>query len=96
MTLCHIVTCHLEGFSCFSAPNLFCLPLPPGPLSIAIPGEIRGYWEAKSRYGNPAVSWASLIQPSIDMCYEGINVSRNLAFALRDKRDLVMADQGLR
>lgn len=67
-----------------------------GPLSMAIPGEIRGYWEAKSRYGNPAVSWASLLQPSIDMCFGGIDVSRNLAFALRDKRDLVMADQGLR
>ena len=36
-----------------------------------VPGEIRGYWEAKQRLGNPSISWAELIQPAIDICEGG-------------------------
>ncbi len=41
----------------------------------AVPGEVRGYWEAKQRFGNPEVEWSSLVQPSIVMCEQGIPVS---------------------
>ena len=43
-----------------------------GPRSAGVPGEIKGYWEAKSKFGNPAISWSELIQPTIDICNEGI------------------------
>ena len=42
-----------------------------GPLTAGVPGEVRGYWEAKQRYGNPDISWAQLIKPSIDFCNNG-------------------------
>ena len=46
-----------------------------GPLSVAVPGELMGYWEAKQKFGSRKVSWKSLIEPSIKLCEEGIRVS---------------------
>jgi hypothetical protein len=30
--------------------------------------------------GNPGISWASLIQPAIDLCYQGITVNKHADF----------------
>ena len=46
-----------------------------GPLSVAVPGEIAGYWAAKERFGNTSISWARLVAPTVKMCREGITVS---------------------
>jgi len=56
------------------------------PLAVAVPGEIAGYWEAKRRYGNSLISWARIIQPTIDMCRDGIPVSWSLASVLSSKK----------
>eukprot|EP00095_Tigriopus_kingsejongensis_P000699 maker-scaffold58_size443543-snap-gene-2.12 protein:Tk00699 transcript:maker-scaffold58_size443543-snap-gene-2.12-mRNA-1 annotation:"gamma-glutamyltranspeptidase 1" len=68
-----------------------------GPLAIAVPGELKGYWEAKQRYGNPDVSWSSLLQPSIDMCRAGIKISFSLAkpLASPDIKELIFKDPGM-
>ena len=42
-----------------------------------MPGFVAGTWELKQRLGNPAVSWEKLIQPSVDMCFEGITVNNH-------------------
>ena len=60
-----------------------------------VPGEVRGYWEAKQKLGNPCISWAELIQPAIDICEGGITVSAHAANAMR-KSEERMADPGLR
>ena len=49
-----------------------------GPLSVAVPGEIAGYWEARRQYGNLSLSWRRIMQPTIDMCREGIPVSATM------------------
>jgi len=54
-----------------------------GPLSVAVPGEIAGYWEAKIKYGNSSISWKRLFQPTVKMCREGITVSWTQAEKLR-------------
>ena len=36
-----------------------------------MPGEVAGYWAAKQRFGNPALAWAELVQPAIEMCNNG-------------------------
>ena len=61
-----------------------------------VAGEILGYWEAKQRYGNPSVTWAELIQPSIDLCFNGITVTRHAANAMRSSKKYILADPGLR
>jgi len=56
-----------------------------GPLSVAVPGEVHGYWQAKTRFGNPAISWSRLVKPTVDMCRTtGIHVSWTHAKTLRD------------
>jgi gamma-glutamyltranspeptidase/glutathione hydrolase/leukotriene-C4 hydrolase len=55
-----------------------------GPLSVAVPGELAGYWAARQRFGNRSISWRRIIQPTIDLCLGGIPVSWTLAAALRD------------
>ena len=58
-----------------------------GPLSVAVPGEIKGYQKAKEMFGNPSVSWESLIRPSIDLARNGIPVTFSKANALRGCSD---------
>jgi len=53
-----------------------------GARSVAVPGEAAGYWEAKKRYGNPDISWARLVAPTVKMCREGIPVSWTQASVL--------------
>ena len=36
-----------------------------------MPGEVAGYWAAKQRFGNPALAWAELVQPAIQLCNNG-------------------------
>ena len=67
-----------------------------GPMASGIPGEIMGYWAAKEAYGNPDVSWASLFQPAIDMCRNGVEVGWSLAGALASQAEVIKADKGLR
>jgi len=67
-----------------------------GGKSGGVPGEVRGYWEAKQRLGNPHVTWAQLIQPAIDFCEGGITVTAHAANALRKSQKMIIADPGLR
>ena len=45
-----------------------------------VPGEIKGYYEAWSRFGH--LPWADLFQPTIQMCREGVVVGPSLAKSL--------------
>ena len=61
-----------------------------------MPGEFLGMWEAKERYGNPDVTWSSLIQPSIDMARNGIELGFTMAGYLQQSREYILEDPGLR
>ncbi|XP_060080228.1 glutathione hydrolase 1 proenzyme-like [Ylistrum balloti] len=49
-----------------------------GGLSVAIPGEIKGYWEAWNLAGY--LPWAELFQPTIDLCRNGFVIGTSLAY----------------
>jgi len=66
-----------------------------GALAAGIPGEVLGAWEAKKRLGNPELSWSDLLQPSIDLCSNGITVDENIARYMKTASKYLKTDPGL-
>jgi gamma-glutamyltranspeptidase/glutathione hydrolase/leukotriene-C4 hydrolase len=66
-----------------------------GGLAVAVPAELKGYWEAYNKYGGK-VPWKDLVQPTIDLCNNGILVTENMEKVLASVIDTVMNDDLLR
>lgn len=52
-----------------------------GPLSIAIPGEVLGYWELHKRFS--LMKWKDLIEPTIKLCENGFVLSKHMSDSFR-------------
>ena len=67
----------------------------PGGLAIAVPGEVRGQYQAWKEHGR--LSWEDLVQPAIDLARNGFPISHVLADALnKDMVEKIKKDKGLR
>ncbi|CAF2972356.1 unnamed protein product [Rotaria sp. Silwood2] len=64
-------------------------------LSIGIPGELRAYRKAYSEFGG-GVSWKELFQPTIQLCREGIVISKVQATAINETKSDILKDPGMR
>ena len=55
-----------------------------------MPGEVAGLWAARRKYGSQetpgGISWQRILQPTIDLCRQGITVTASLAEVL-ERRD---------
>ncbi|XP_062701869.1 glutathione hydrolase 1 proenzyme-like isoform X5 [Aedes albopictus] len=47
-----------------------------GPLSIATPGELKGYWEAHKRFGK--LQWKEVLEPTLNICRNGFEMSKHM------------------
>ncbi|XP_059154500.1 glutathione hydrolase 1 proenzyme-like isoform X2 [Physella acuta] len=65
-----------------------------GGLSIAVPGEIKGYWYAHQKYGR--LPWSDLFQPAIKMAAEGFPVDVSLAKAIKDAEAMLSTEPSMK
>lgn len=54
--------------------------------SIAVPGEIHGYYNTYKNFASQTLSWSELIQPTIELIRLGYPTSEALAKALRAQK----------
>lgn len=64
-----------------------------GGKAVAVPGELKGYWELHQKYGK--LKWSQLFVPIIELCRTGHVVSPYLAGILNSKKDVVLASKTL-
>lgn len=57
-----------------------------GPLAIAVPGEVAGYYAAWKRFGS--MDWKDLVEPSVQICDDGFFMSRHMQDAISFVPDL--------
>ncbi|CAG7717359.1 unnamed protein product [Allacma fusca] len=62
-----------------------------GSLSVAVPGELKGYWEIYKKFGG-GVKWETLFQPTIKLCEDGFEVDSHTANALQVRRDDILTE----
>ncbi|KAK9510680.1 hypothetical protein O3M35_005416 [Rhynocoris fuscipes] len=67
-----------------------------GRLSVAVPGELMGYWEAHKKFGK--LPWKDLFKPAINMCLDGIPINRRLGKSFSDSGmgKMIMSSPSLR
>ncbi|XP_050409681.2 glutathione hydrolase 1 proenzyme-like [Patella vulgata] len=63
-----------------------------GGSSVAVPGELKGYEEVHRDYGR--LEWSTLVQPTIDLCENGVPVTRALheSISRESTKDLIAND----
>ncbi len=60
-----------------------------GGLSVAIPGQIRGFKAAWERFGK--LEWNELFEPAIRIATEGIKISNAVAKAIESEEDYILS-----
>lgn len=65
-----------------------------GILAVAVPGELKGYYEMHEKYGR--IPWKTLIQPTIDLCRSGHIVTEYLQRVLELKRKEIFESPSLK
>lgn len=73
--------------------NMFVNSTVTGGKAIAVPGELKGYWELHQRYGK--LKWSELFDPVIELCRKGHVVSPYLANILQKFKQSVISSPTL-
>lgn len=66
-----------------------------GGLSVAVPGELRGYEQLYKMHGGK-VPWKDLFEPTIKMCRSGILITNYTAKVLKSRENDLLNTPSLR
>lgn len=66
-----------------------------GGKAVAVPGELRGYWNLYKKFGG-RLPWKKLVEPTIELCTNGVKVTKFLEDVYKRKRDYLYKDSVLR
>ena len=61
-----------------------------GGLAIAVPGELRGFELAHSRFGK--LDWKDLFEPAAKIADEGFKISAHLSRAIKRRNETILSD----
>lgn len=61
---------------------------------MAVPGDVRGYYEAWNKFGR--LPWSDLFQPAIQRCEEGFIVEKDLSKAIKQYEEVMYSDPNFR
>lgn len=67
-----------------------------GPLSVAVPGEVKGLYHAWKHYGSQKIKWYRLVLPAIKLARDGFTVSKYLYHQMLVDTPSIFRDPGLR
>lgn len=56
-----------------------------GHLAVGVPGSVAGMWQLHQKYGT--MEWSRLLQPSIDIAFEGHRITEDEANTLNEKQE---------
>ena len=65
-----------------------------GALAIAVPGEVRGMYEAWKKYGK--LEWKELVEPAIKLARDGFIIHRALDIAIGVAEKDIDKSEGMR
>lgn len=64
-----------------------------GATTIAIPGEIKGYWELHQKYGK--LPWRRLFEPAIELCKKGVPVTNFMWISMLENEKILQEEPTL-
>ncbi|RED95657.1 gamma-glutamyltransferase [Marinoscillum furvescens] len=56
-----------------------------GHMAVGVPGSVAGMWQLHQKYGS--MEWAKLVQPAIDIAFEGHRITEDEAATLNEKQE---------
>lgn len=61
-----------------------------GGLSIAVPGEIKGFHAAWMKFGK--LDWEELFKPTIALCHRGYAINKHVSSSIKKRESMIRAD----
>lgn len=65
-----------------------------GATTIAVPGELKGYWALHQKYGK--LPWKRLFEPAIELCQSGVPVTNFIWIAMLENEKVIQEEPTLR